>query len=86
MNTDGYLIGHHPAGHKDRGLFAHERRVAVLEFIDGGVFAESVVTHRSARHRLTHSRGRSRDRVGAKIDELFHQSQATGRPYTEEDE
>jgi hypothetical protein len=41
-DTQGDLLGHCPAGQKDRGLFAQQRRDVALEVVDEATLAVAV--------------------------------------------
>ncbi len=64
------LVRHRPGRHPDRRLLAEQLGDALLQRIDGRVFAVDVVAHLSGGHRLAHARGGLRDGVASQVDEV----------------
>ena len=58
MNTQCYLIGHGPAGHKNRGLFAQQVRGFILQINHGWVDVDHIIADGCPHHGIEHSRGR----------------------------
>ena len=62
------LVGHRPAGHKDRSLLAKNLRCPALESVEGRIHIDDVVSNLRAIHRLPHQCGRTCHRVASQIN------------------
>ena len=82
MHGDRDLVAHRARGHEHGRLLAGHLGGPLLQRVDGGIFAEDVVTDLGPVHGLAHLRGRLRDRVTAQIDGSHHQFPATDETLT----
>src|SRR5690606_20104008 len=64
-------IAHGTGGNEETGFAAEEFGGPLLKPVDCRIVPKDIVADLGRRHRLTHGRGRARDRVAPKIDQRF---------------